>query len=541
MTPLSQLKTMHAEILSLESVLKGKENTPKFSRENHPGTNVDSANAINAKRQQDINETKEHLAAKNKQLEQKYAVTITGNVPLSERTVNRAAADKFIASLQIPSIQYIDATDLYEQGTPELITRLMNLKKGDDDSYDLFTAAIAKIKHITEATVEVFEENGKEYLRINGGHYQNASTGTKTTLAFCGMTRQEERNCIVLWDEPENGLHPTRRSRLLELMFEDQRQYILATHASEFAPVLHDQGKVFRCVADYNRSAKKVQLHTIHVADRRAAFLALEALGVHPAKTLFTANVVIWVEGPTELLFYRHWLVPRLNELQLREGFHFTFMLYGGGLLSYLGVADDTQFTSTFDLISICRQPVIIVDSDVKEDPEGKDPILKKGVIRIKNEIIALNEQRPDAALFEASAGREIENYLPETAVWHAISKVWVSYAKHETALRARALKIGRYDFYADVLEKHFIDANVINTVTATGDDSDDESEESHKVSSIPARPKAKGRTRWGESNKVEMMRQALTMENFKEEHLQWDCKAHLDRIVNFVRAAAKT
>jgi predicted ATP-dependent endonuclease of OLD family len=88
-------------------------------------------------------------------------------------------------------------------------------------------------------------------------------------------------------------------------MDSDARQYILATHAPEFAPVSTNKGKVFRCTGTYTNDTTEIHLSINLAADRRDAFTVLEALGVHPSRTLFTANVVIWVEGPTELLLKR--------------------------------------------------------------------------------------------------------------------------------------------------------------------------------------------------------------------------------------------
>jgi len=439
---------------------------------------------------------------------------------------NRNDVDSFLNLISFPIVTYVDARRLHEEAIPKLISELMTQKKGRRSSMDQFAQATAQLGHLLQAEVDLSDIDGKEEMHINGVPYQRASAGTQITLSFFGLTQLGEPGCIILWDEPENGLHPTRRVRLLDLMFEDGRQFILATHAAEFAPVFSTKGKVFRCISEYDDAATIVKLSVKHIADRRDAFLALEALGVHPARTLFTANVVIWVEGPTELLFYRHWLTPLLRDRGFFEGFHYTFMQYGGALISYLSIADEAQFESTFDLLSLCRHPVVIVDSDFRVDPGNTPPpeLLKKGAARLFREIEKLREHRPNAAMFDWTAGREVENYLPESAIWHAVASLWSGYTDYAEKLKSKRLVIGQYDSYHESLNEHFKELEVVDI-----DPKDN------------TKKHAKGRSIWGQPNKVEMMRSALTTEGFTIENLCWNGAARLRNIENFVVALCQS
>jgi hypothetical protein len=53
---------------------------------------------------------------------------------------------------------------------------------------------------------------------------------------------------------------------------------------------------------------------------------------------------VIWVEGPSDRIYIRHWL--KLADAHLTEEVHFSIMFYGGKLLSHLsaGETDGAQF-----------------------------------------------------------------------------------------------------------------------------------------------------------------------------------------------------
>lgn len=475
--------------------------------------NLDQAN-------KELRSIAEAQTAKQAEIDEKSLVSLQLSGDEQPHRFGRAEVQNFLAALSFPSVEHVDARQLYENAIPRMISQLLVEKKGRRQENEKYSRAVLRLEHLVQSQVEVSDINGTEDMHVNGVQYKKASSGTQITLSFFGLTRLGEQNCIILWDEPENGLHPTRRARLLELMFADGRQFILATHAAEFAPVFSEKGKVFRCEANFDTDNTAVRLGVQRVADRRDAFIALEALGVHPARALFTANVVIWVEGPTELVFYRHWLVPRLNRRGLHEGFHYTFMQYGGALVSYLTIADDSQFESTFDLLSMCRHPILIVDSDLREAPGTREPLefLKRGAARLLAEVEKLNSERHDAALFAWTSGREVENYLPEAAIWYAVSSVWQGFKNHETELISRSLQVGQYDSYEDALEKHFDAVDVVNV------DKDDATKRA-----------AKGRSLWGAGNKVEMMRAALNMPGLAESQLKWGCSSLLQRVEEFV------
>jgi hypothetical protein len=246
----------------------------------------------------------------------------------------------------------------------------------------------------------------------------------------------------------------------------------------------------------------------------------LEAIGVSPARTLFTANIVIWVEGPTELIFFRKWIKPRLSEKNILEGFHYTFMQYGGSLISHLEAVNDSDFESMFDLLSLCRHPIILIDSDLDHGPNGQSPdvFLKAGAHRLLKEITLLNEERDNSSLFRWTEGKEIENFLPLRAISYAVSSVWSEFKKHETTLDLDKLALDPYRRYYDVLADHFVARGVAdqNPKDANG-------------------LLAKGRSVWGKANKVEFMRAALETPNFIESELQCNCSSLLNDIEEFI------
>ncbi|MBD8616888.1 AAA family ATPase [Pseudomonas putida] len=440
--------------------------------------------------------------------------------------IDRGLLDGALAASNFPAVVMVESGKAIERAIPRLIESMCGMKSGKRSQNRQFEADHNRLEHLLQHNADFYEKGDSKYLTIDGVDYRKSSSGTQVSLAYFGLTNFLRPNDIIVWDEPENGLHPTRRIRILDLILSDERQFFIATHAMEFAPILAPKGKIFRCDSDYEEDADNPTLSITEVSGRKEEFLLLEALGVQPARTLFTASVVIWVEGPTELVFYRHWLAKALQEHGLEEGFHYTIMHYGGGLISYLGVADDVQMHHAFDALSICRKMIISVDSDLREAVEGDiDQHLKAGAVKMKEQIGSLNQERPGAGLFSVTGGREIENYLPPRVLLHAASQCWDGYRKHEDKLVADDFSFAQYDSFETALELFFINAGASKTVTRG------------EVAQLVGA----GKTQWGAVNKVEMMRAALTYEDLEPSDLRWGFSEELAKMVKFIREANAT
>jgi predicted ATP-dependent endonuclease of OLD family len=438
--------------------------------------------------------------------------------------ITRGTIDGFLEKIRFPAAILVDSAKAIDEAIPRLINSMCELKAGKRSQNKQFNIAQERLQHLLEHEIDFYEKDGKRFLTVNGVDYRKASSGTRVSLAYFGLTNLLAETDIVIWDEPENGLHPTRRIRVLDLILEDPRQFFIATHALEFAPIYSSKATIFRCDSNFQDNADATILTVAKISGRKEGFLLLEAMGVQPARTLFTANVVLWVEGPTELVFYRHWLKKVLHPLGLEEGFHYTIMHYGGGLISYLDVADEEHRKQAFDALSICRNLVILVDSDLHSAIVTGDVVshLKPGARRIKEEVDRLNIDRPGSALFCVTEGREIENYLPPRVLLHAASLCWKGFEDHKMKLDPDAFEFGRYDSFEKSLEAFLMDAGVTREVKKDGS--------TQKI--------AIGKSLWGAVNKVEIMRSALTMNDLQPEDLQWGFSNQLNLIAEFVKQA---
>ncbi len=450
----------------------------------------------------------------------KLNITIFNLDQEEKTTLSYSQFEELLEKIQTPNAIYIAPRQTPETQVEKLINNLMTLKKGRPKQTKEHDRLIDKLNTFIQAKTDVSDIDGKEDLHVNGVTYLKSSSGTEIAIAYFTLTNLIDLNTIILWDEPENSLHPTRRSKLLELMKNDNRQTILATHTTEFSPIFDQHSRIFQCQATYDEDSDDNKLSITSINTKSDCFQLLEAIGIHPAKILFTANIVIWVEGPTELLFYKHWLEIELKG-NLIEGFHYTFMQYGGALISYISLDNNTDhINAVFDLLSLCRNPIVIVDSDFRNAPLSKSnphDSLKPSAKRIYEEIQKLNNRLPHSALFQFTNGREVENYLPSNAILHAMSKVWSAYSKHEDKFKEHQLTVGQYKSYEEEISILFKNLKILDNTQ-----------------------QPIGRSRWGASNKVEMMRYALSTPNLKSKDLLWKFSDQLEEIVEFIKKRAQ-
>ena len=121
------------------------------------------------------------------------------------------------------------------------------------------------------------------------------------------------------------------------------------------------------------------------------------------ASDLLQSNGIIWVEGPSDRVYVKHWLKIFCNSRYI-EGKDYQFMYYGGCLLSHY----TTERTD--DLLNILttnRNAAIIMDSDKRSRFASINDTKKR-----------IEQELSKYGMFSwITKGKEIENYLPANAI----------------------------------------------------------------------------------------------------------------------------
>ena len=222
-------------------------------------------------------------------------------------------------------------------------------------------------------------------------------------LVLLAAVCTEYENSLILIEEPDLYLHPTLQRQLMHhLQARTSNTYIATTHSAAMLDI--DFGNVWS--VDWS-PAGGTTARLVTTADGRASLA--QRLGFRPSD-LVQANAVIWVEGPSDRIYLRHLLA--LENANLVEGVHYSFVLYGGVLGQHLSAADEDkpgsiqeeQLDDFINVTRINRNSVFIMDSDLTS---ANQPLAQYKA-RIKREF---TEERPGFAWI--TAGYTIENYLP--------------------------------------------------------------------------------------------------------------------------------
>ena len=182
---------------------------------------------------------------------------------------------------------------------------------------------------------------------------------------------------IYAFEELENNLHPALQRRLFKFIEEYVQKtpnaYIfLTTHS-------HIPINLFTNPIETNNNSdvqilqiiKKNGLSSIHTVE---SFIdkneVMSDLGVR-ASDLLQSNGIIWVEGPSDHIYIKHWMKIWGGD-KLCEGVDYQFLYYGGRLLSHYTADSSIDHEEQVDenlieILKINRNAIIVMDSDITE------------------------------------------------------------------------------------------------------------------------------------------------------------------------------
>ncbi len=319
-----------------------------------------------------------------------------------------------------------DGGDLFTKATGEGATRTIQrfITRADLPSELVERVLLKHLNEIFEPDAtftdivvrQRLDNNWEIYLEeANKGRIPltQSGSGVKTVLLvllFLHLLPHIERKALSQYlfgfEELENNLHPALQRRLLtylrKLAIEEGCKFFLTSHSSVTIDLFARDDAAQILHVTHDGECASVKRATTYVENRGI----LDDLDVR-ASDLLQSNGIIWVEGPSDRLYFNRWM-EIWSDGKIKEGSHYQCVYYGGRLLAHLSAADpDVDSNDVVKILRVNRHAILIIDSDRASENESLNAT--------KQRLIAEIEEIGGMAW--VTSGREIENYLPQSAI----------------------------------------------------------------------------------------------------------------------------
>jgi ABC-type cobalamin/Fe3+-siderophores transport system ATPase subunit len=286
----------------------------------------------------------------------------------SGEEVTKADVEALRGSISTPGVVYLHGVPAFGERITRMTTQLGRRRDARRSELEgsPYLEMRDRIRTLLRMDVAIDSTKDPHVLLIDDRPEGELSTGTWYALGFAAI-REEGGDTLVIWDEPETGLHPTWARSIADLMAGGPLRFLVATHRTEFVGS-PERTRAYKTLAHPPERGQKAVCRLAEVKGLSALQAVATTLGLEPSRVLFTSNAVLWVEGPSDAIYWRFWLTCEAASrgVKLLEGPDYSFMFTGGTLLSHETFVDGDQAlpTDAVNLLRLCGASLVIVDTD---------------------------------------------------------------------------------------------------------------------------------------------------------------------------------